>query len=113
MQLSIEDCSRAHVEENLFERIQSPGFGIQEETIVHGQMIAEDIYRGSIILHLRPVTDEAAQTLLNAKDNNKLLEMIFRILKKVKVEDIIDEEEPLKIKVQVQYAKSSKERQGL
>lgn len=111
--MSIEDCSRAHVEENLFERIQSPGFGILEEAIVHGQMIPGDIYRGSIILHLRPVTDEAAQTLLNAKDNNKLLEMIFRILKKVKVEDIIDEEEPLKIKVQVQYAKSSKERQGL
>lgn len=46
------------MEETLFNRILSPDFGILEESIVHGQMIAEDIYRGSLILHLRPVTDE-------------------------------------------------------
>lgn len=81
---------------------------------MHGQMITEDIYRGSIVLHLRPITDDAVQTLLNAKCNNKLLEMIFGMLKKVSIENIIDDDgEPLKIKVLVQYAKSSKEKQGL
>lgn len=79
---------------------------------MHGQMITEDIYRGSIVLYLRPITDDAVQTLLNAKCNNKLLEMIFGILKKVSIENI-DDGEPLKIKVQIQYAKSSKEKQGL
>lgn len=92
----MEGSSRAHVEETVFEHIKSSDSANLEEAIVHGQMITEDIYRGSIVLHLRPITDDAVQTLLNAKCNDKLLEMIFGILKKVSIENIIDDGEPLK-----------------
>lgn len=96
------------VEEALHNYYYSSGTGILEETISYGQMDIEDISPGSVVLHLRPVTDQAVKTLLNANNNNRLSEMIFEMLKKVKIANFMDGIDPLEIKVQVFYAKSTK-----
>lgn len=96
------------VEEALHNYYYSSGTGILEETISYGQMDIMDISPGSVVLHLRPITDQAVKTLLNAKNNNRLSEMIFEMLKKVKIANLMDGIDPIEIKVQVFYTKPPK-----
>lgn len=63
------------------------------------------VTEGSVIIQLRPVTDDAAQTLLNARENNRLLEMILEILRKVDVARTLNIERTVQIRVQVYYSK--------
>lgn len=75
-------------------------------------MVIENIKSGSIILQLRPVTEQAALMLLNAKENNRLLEMILAMLKRTDMEKMLDSSKSLEINVQVCYATSTKSKQG-
>lgn len=70
-----------------------------------GQMDSLRVTEGSVIIQLRPVTDDAAQTLLNAKENNILYEMILEILRKVDVARTLNIERTVQIRVQVYYSK--------
>ena len=92
------------VEQALYQRIVSNNIGFFEEAIMHGQTNIEHVLPGSVVLQLRPVTDEAVQTLLNAKENNALLDMIFGMLKQANIYEILDSSESLELKVQVCYA---------
>lgn len=74
---------------------------MSETTISVGQMDSLRVTEGSVIIQLRPVTDDAVQTLLDAKENNRLFEMILGILKKVDFVKSLDNERPLQIRVQV------------
>lgn len=100
------------VEQALYQRFQSTETEILEEAISLGQMDLYDISSGSVVLQLRPVTDQATQTLLNAKENNHLLEMIFGMLKRVNISQMMDGSKPLEIKVQVCYASTTKPKSG-
>ena len=70
-------------------------------------MYVDDIKAGSVVLQLRPVTEQAANKLLNAKENNRLLEMVLEMLEHTDIEKQVDVSKPLKIKVQVWYASST------
>ena len=83
-----------------------------ENAISHGEMYVDDIKPGSVVLQLRPVTEQAANKLLNAKENNRLLEMVLEMLEHIDLEKRVDVSKPLKIKVQVWYASSTKPKQG-
>ena len=83
-----------------------------ENATSHGEMYVDGIKPGSVILQLRPVTEQAVNKLLNAKENNRLLEMILEMLEHTDIEKQIDVSKPLKIKVQVWYASSTKPKQG-
>ncbi|XP_078324280.1 uncharacterized protein LOC111123198 isoform X2 [Crassostrea virginica] len=96
------------MEQALYTRLQSTETEILEEAISLGQMDLYDISSGSVVLQLRPLTDQATQTLLNAKENNHLLEMIFGMLKRVNISQMMDGSKPLEIKVQVCYASTTK-----
>lgn len=80
--------------------------------MAYGHMIIEKVSSGSLVLQLRPFTDQAVKTLLNAKENNKLVDIIFGMLKNIKIADKIDGTEPLKIMVQVCYASQAQENTG-
>ena len=75
-------------------------------------MYVDGIKPGSVILQLRPVTEQAANKLLNAKENNRLLEMVLEMLEHTDIEKQVDVSKPFKIKVQVRYASSTKPKQG-
>ena len=75
-------------------------------------MYVEGIKPGSVVLLLRPVTEQAVNKLLNAKENNRLLEMVLEMLEHTDIEKRVDVSKPLKIKVQVWYAGSTKPKQG-
>lgn len=79
--------------------------GISEESIFCGQMYVEKVSKGSVVLQLRPVTDQAVKTLLNARENNRLVEMITGMLQKADIAKIMDGTMPFEITVQVKYAK--------
>lgn len=85
---------------------------IREEAISHGEMYIENIKPGSVILQLRPVTEQAALKLLNAKENNRLLEMILAMLKHTDMKNMLDTSKSLEINVQVCYATSTKSKEG-
>ena len=84
-----------------------------ENAISHGEMYVDDIKPGSVVLQLRPVTEQAANKLLNAKENNRLLEMVLEMLEHTDIEKRVDVSKPLKIKVQVWYASSTKPKPGV
>lgn len=84
---------------------------ISSEVISH-QLDLETVSHGSVVLQLRPITDQAVQTLLNAKHNNRLVEMIYGMLTQVDIEKILNDAEPLKIRVNVCYAYSVKAKPG-
>lgn len=104
--LSVSGGTGSQIEHELIQRIRSDDPDILEEILSHGQMDVEYVFDGSVVLQLRPVTDDAVQTLLNAKENNRLLEMIFGILKKARLDKKFDSEKSCQIRVQIFYAKS-------
>nr|XP_022302858.1 uncharacterized protein LOC111110586 isoform X2 [Crassostrea virginica] len=109
LQLSVESSPRE--DERLIEQFRASASGMMENAISHGEMYVDDIKPGSVILQLRPVTEQAATKLLNAKENNRLLEMILGMLEHTDIEKQVDISKPLNIKVQVWYANSTKPKQ--
>lgn len=107
MRLSVGGHTGTQVEQALQDS-HSSGTEILEEAILHGEVDIWDVSSGSIVLQLRPVTDQAVQTLLNVRDNNRLVEMIVGMLKKVNIASMMDGTEPLEIKVQVYKANPGK-----
>lgn len=95
------------VDEDLYRDFHSAKTEIMEEAIVYGQMTLEDITPGSVTLQLRPMTDHATQFLLKAKKNNRLLEMIFGMLKRINISDKMVSSQPMEIRVQVNYASAT------
>lgn len=79
MQLTVYD-SDVEVEIYLYECFSSSET-FSEEVFTQGQMGVEQVSHGSIVIRLRPISEQAVQNLLSAKENNKLLEMIGGILK--------------------------------
>lgn len=103
--VSVSGQPGSQIEHELIQRIRLDDPSILEEVISHGQMDVEYVTDGSVVLQLRPVTDDAVKTLLNAKENNRLLEMIFGIMKKAKMHQTFDKS--CQIRVQIYYAKSA------
>lgn len=110
--MTVQGSSGAVVEKDLYQRIIDSGTGPLEQTIWNANMEIEDFSFGSLVFQLRPVTDHAVQKLLDAKNNNNLLEMIYEILKKINITDIIDGAEPLEIELQISYTNSSRANPG-
>lgn len=77
-----------------------------EEVFTQGQMGVEQVSYGSIVIRLRPISDQAVQNLLNAKENNKLLEMIGGILKEAYIKKVTDKTTPMRVGIQVFYSNS-------
>lgn len=100
------------VERDLFQQLKSSVPGPWQLTMAYGHMNIENVSCGSVVLQLRPLTDQAVKTLLNAKKNNNLVDIIFGMLKNIKIADKIDGTEPLEIKVQVCYASAANENTG-
>lgn len=90
---------------------ESSSTGVLSEVISH-QLDLETVSHGSVVLQLRPITDQAVQTLLNAKHNNTLVKMIYGMLRQVDCENVLNDAEPLKIRVNVCYANSVKGKPG-
>lgn len=112
--MAVDGRSGARVEQAIYQHINSSATSIAEETISHGQMDIESVSSGSVVLQLRPITDQAVQTLLNATKNNKLLEMIRGILDNANIASILHicGSEPIEISLKVFYANSAKANQG-
>lgn len=100
------------LEQALRRQIQSTDTGILEEAIAHGQMDITGVDSGSVVIQLKPVTDQAVQTLLNARENNRLVEMILGMLKRVNAPEVMQRTEPLEVKVQVSYASPAATKSG-
>lgn len=100
------------LEEYLNQHISPDDAFIREEVLTHGQMDMEDVRQGSIVLRLRPITDQAVQNLLNAKKNNNLVEMICAILKQVHIEKMVDETTPITVGIQVIYSYPASDKPG-
>lgn len=77
---------------------------ILDEFISHGQMDIVNVNSDLHTFYLRPVTDQAVQTLLNVNNNNRLLEMIIGMLKKVNIGEWFSDAQTLEIKLRVFYA---------
>lgn len=99
-------------EKDLYQNLDSPASELCGLTVANVHMNIENVDSGSVVLRLRPLTDQAVQTLLNARENNKLVDMIIGMLKNINIADKMNETEPLEIKVQVYYASPAKENQG-
>lgn len=80
---------------------------ISEEVFTQGQMGIEQVSHGSIVIRLRPISDQAVQNLLNARENNKLLELIGGILKQAYIKRVTDKTTPMRVRVQVIYSNSA------
>lgn len=105
--MKITGSTGARVEHAVFQQLSSDA-EILGEVISHGQMNIEKVVLGSVVLILRPLTDQAVQTLLDAKTNNNLAQMIFAMLSKIDIKKMMDTAEPLEIRVQVLYSESAK-----
>lgn len=106
--MKIAGSTGAHVEHALFQQLHLSDAEILGEVISHGQMNIEKVILGSVVLILKPLTDQAVQTLLDAKTNNNLAQMIFAMLSKIDIKKMMDNAEPLEIRVQVLYSESAK-----
>lgn len=113
LKLTVNGRTGAQVEHALYQHINSPDIKIQEEAIHHGQMYIDSVVSGSVVLQLRPVTDHAVQALMNAKENNRLLEMITGMLENVDVDKVTQNTESLQIKVQVYHVDSATAKPGI
>lgn len=111
VQLTVEGHDGSQVEQAL-QDTHTSSTGILEEAISHGQMDIEEVFEGSVVLMLRPLTDQAVQTLLSARENNRLVEMIIGMLQKANIAEITDGTIPVEIKVQIKYAKPGKAKSG-
>lgn len=78
-----------------------------EEVFTQGHMGIEQVSHGSIVIRLRPISDQAVQNLLNAKENNKLLELIGGILKQAYIKKVTDKTTPMRVRVKVIYSNSA------
>lgn len=105
MHLTFDGETGKQVEQVLYQRIRSSITGILGETLSHGQMDIDDVFHGSVVLRLKPVTVQAVQTLISAKENNKLVHMIFGILRKINIAKLMSDTDPLKIRIQIFYDK--------
>lgn len=97
--------------EQALQNIHPSSTGISEDSISCGQMYIEKVSKGSVVLQLRPVTDQAVKTLLNARENNRLVEMIPGMLQKSNIAKIMDGT-MFEITVQVRYAKPGNAKSG-
>lgn len=109
LRITVKGRNAERIEWDLFQQLESSVSGLWQLFMAYGQMIIEKVLRGSLVLQLRPLTDQAVKTLLNAKENNKLVDILFGMLKNIKIADKIDGTEQLKIMVQVCYASPAKE----
>lgn len=100
------------VEHDLYQHINSDDTETLEDTILHGQMNIMNVSLGSVVLQLRPLTDQAVHTLLNAKDNNRLIEMILGMLKKINIAQIMENTEQMNIKLQIHSVNSADAKSG-
>lgn len=112
LRITFKGRNAEQIERDLFQQLESSAPGLWQLIMAYGQMNIEKVSRGSLVLQLRPLTDQAVKTLLNAKENNKLVDIIFGMLKNIKIGDKIDGTEPLKIMVQICYASPAKENTG-
>ncbi|XP_062571659.1 uncharacterized protein LOC134233692 [Saccostrea cucullata] len=106
LRLAVEGATGGQVEQALLQQVLSTDTAILEEAITHGQMDIEDVSSGSVVIQLRPVTDQAVQTLLNARENNRLVELVLGMIKRVNVPSV-QGMEPLEVRVQVSYSQSA------
>lgn len=109
LRITVKGRNAERIERDLFQQLESSVSGLWQLFMAYGQMIIEKVLRGSLVLQLRPLTDQAVKTLLNAQENNKLVDIIFGMLQNIKIADKIDGTEQLKIMVQVCYASPAKE----
>lgn len=112
LRITVKGRNAERIERDLFQQLESSASGLWQLFMAYGQMIIEKVSHGSLVLQLRPLTDQAVKTLLNAKENNKLVDMIFGMLNNIKFADKIDGTKPLKIMVQVCYASQTQENTG-
>lgn len=112
LRITVKGRNAEQIERDLFQQLESSASGLWQLFMAYGQMIIEKVSHGSLVLQLRPLTDQAVKTLLNAKENNKLVDIIFGMLKNIKFADKIDGTKPLKIMVQVCYASQTQENTG-
>lgn len=112
LQIKVKGRNAEQIERDLFQQLESSAPGLWQLIMANGQMNIEKVSRGSLNLQLRPLTDQAVKTLLNAKENNKLVYIIFGMLKNIKIADKIDGTQPLKIMVHVCYASQAQENTG-
>lgn len=112
LRLTVKGRNAEGVERDLLQQLESSAPKPWQLTMAYGHMDIENVSCGSVVLQLRPLTDQAVKTLLNAKKNNKLVDIIFGMLKNIKIADKIDGTEPLEIKVQVCYASAANENTG-
>lgn len=106
LELQISMPGWTQIEQSLIDSFRSSNADISEANISIGQMDSSRVTESPVIIQLRPVTDDAVQTLLNAKENNILFEMILGILRKVDIARKLDNERQLQFRVQVYYSKS-------
>lgn len=112
LRITVKGRNAERIERDLFQQLESSASGLWQLFMTYGQMIIEKVSHGSLVLQLRPLTDQAVKTLLNAKENNKLVDIIFGMLNNIKFADKIDGTKPLKIMVQVCYASQTQENTG-
>lgn len=112
LRITVKGRNAERIERDLFQQLESSASGLWQLFMAYGQMIIEKVSHGSLVLQLRPLTDQAVKTLLNAKENNKLVDIIFGMLNNIKFADKIDGTKPLKIMVQVCYASQTQENTG-
>ena len=110
--LAVELSSSRNVEETIYQGYNISATEMEEVTASEAEMTIDKTLLGSVVFQLRPLTDQAAQNLLDAKTNNKLVKMVCGILKQVKIPEMKSGSKPLEIKVQVCYARSTKPKEG-
>lgn len=84
LRLTVIGRAAERMERDLFKQLESSDPGPWQLTIAYGHMDIENVSCGSVVLQLRPLTDHAVKTLLNARENNILVDIIFGMLKNIK-----------------------------
>lgn len=71
--------------------------------MVYGYMDIENVFCGFVVFQLRFLIDNVVKILFDVKKNNNLVEIVFGMLKNIKIVDKMDKIELVEIKVQVCY----------
>lgn len=111
LRLTVKGRNAEGVERDLLQQFESSAPKPWQLTMAYGHMDIENVSCGSVVLQLRPLTDQAVKTLLNARENNRLVEMITGMLQKSNIAKIMDGT-MFEIKVQVRYAKPGNAKSG-
>lgn len=82
--MAVKGRNADRVERDLYQQFKSSASEPWQLTMAYGHMNIENVSCGSVVLQLRPLTDRAVKTLLDAKKNNNLVEIIFGMLKNTK-----------------------------